>query len=156
VQHECGFKFNGCSVIGDDNYDAGFIEKTYIYKGLLIPDRLIQNSTAYELFNVSDIYHIHGIIIRTFNPKGPQNEYVENVILCGHHPNKDIDTGIFCLNDYKTGAGKVTSEYNRDYFNKLLTIMKIWYWDHCYHHPDKKYYDCKKMNSISIQVNRGE
>lgn len=125
--------------------DLSLVEINYIYEGQIIPNRVIQNRNVYEITRLDPQYYINGFMVTT------ENGFVHLITLFGYHPNRNPDTNLYCLPDYKKGV-----LYNESYFERLLTNIKTWYLDDCYFRPGKSKYDLKRLKSISLQFNEGE
>jgi len=137
-------------VWGYDN-TLPLVEKTFLYEGLIIPNRMIKDRVAYKITNVNPMYYIHGFMIKTARGDGQKHDYVESINLFGHHPNRKSDTGVYCMPDYKKGV-----PYDMSYFQRLITNIKTHYLDDCFHTPNKMYMDYERMKSIAMQINQGE
>lgn len=129
---------------GHDN-DVPLVEKVYVYEGHITPTRMIQDKNVFEITYVHPIYYMHGFSVIT------HDDLVTTIVLFGHHPNRNPDTCTYCLPDYKTGV-----KYDEKYFQMLLTNIKTYYLNDCFFTPGKEHIKYKKLNSISMQFNKGE
>jgi len=135
----------GPKILWNRNNDLPIIEKTYIYEGQITPTRVIKNKNAYEIISIHPQYIIYGFTVTTFN------DIVETIALHGFHPNRDPDTNLYCLPDYKKGV-----QYSSVYYELILTNIKTYYLDSCFFMPAKAHLEYKKMNSMSMQMNKGD
>jgi hypothetical protein len=126
-------------------HDLPLVEKQYIYEGQIVPNRIIKDRNVYEITRLDPQYYINGFMVIT------QQALVQVVTLFGFHPNRDPDTFLYCIPDYKKGV-----LFDQIYFERLLTNIKTWYLDNCFFLPSKKRYTTKKLKSIAIQLNEGE
>lgn len=127
------------------NNNLPIIEKHYIYKGLIIPNRMVQNKQVHEITYLHPLFHIHGFLCMVENNK------IQNIILFGYHPNRDPDTNIYCLPDQKKNQ-----EYNPENIELLIGNIKTFYLDNCFYQPGPKQAEYKLLKSMYIQLNGGE
>lgn len=127
----------------DDNLPL--VEKTYIYEGRITPNRVIKNKNVYEVTYIDPLYIINGFMIIT------EQDFVKTITLFGYHPNRNPETNLYCLPDYKKGI-----EYTNIYFESLLTNIKTYYLDDCFFVPSLKHLKYKKMKSLYVQMNKGD
>jgi hypothetical protein len=132
-------------VIWNHNSDLPLIEKTYIYEGQITPNRMIKQKNVYEITFVHPQYIINGFSITT------GNNFVEVITLFGFHPNRDPNTNLYCLPDYKKGI-----IYTPKYYEMLLTNIKTYYLDNCFFIPATTHVIYKKMKSVYMQMNKGD
>lgn len=132
-------------VIWGYRHDLSLVEKVYIYEGQIVPNRLIKNKSAYEITYLDPLYFINGFMVIT------EQDFVKTITLFGYHPNRDPITNLYCLPDYKKGV-----EYNKTYFDMLMVNIKTYYLDNCFFIPGSIHIKFKKINSLYVQVNRGE
>ena len=135
----------GPRILWNHNNDLSIIEKTHIYEGQITPTRVVKNKNAYEIISIHPQYIIYGFTVTTFN------DIVETIALHGFHPNRDPNTNLYCLPDYKKNV-----TFSSVYYELLLTNIKTYYLDSCFFIPTKAHLEYKKMNSISIQMNKGD
>jgi len=129
---------------GYDN-DLPLVEKVYIYEGQITPTRMIKNKNVYEITYLHPQFFINGFMVMT------EQNFVSNITLFGYHPNRDPDTCLYCLPDYKKGV-----KFDQKYFEMLLTNIKTYYLDDCFYTPPKNQVEYRKLRSISMQLNQGE
>ena len=129
---------------GRDN-DMPLIEKSHIYEGHITPTRVIENKNAYEITYLDPMFILNGFMVTT------QQDFVQHIYLFGHHPNRDLDTNLYCLPDYKKGV-----KYDEQYFQMLLTNIKTYYLDSCYFRPGDDQMHTKKLKSIYMKMNKEE
>lgn len=132
-------------VIWSHNGDLPLVEKTYIYEGHITPTRVIKNKNIYEITHVDQQYIINGFMVIT------QQDLVHTITIFGFHPNRDPDTNLFCLPDYKKGV-----KYTNEYYQLLLTNIKTYYLDNCFFIPGSTKVEYKKIKSIYMKMNKGE
>jgi hypothetical protein len=131
---------NGCS--GTEEIQT---EQPFIFKELIIPDRIIWKKNVYEITYLHPWFHITCIMVITFANK------ISNVILVGFHPNRDPKNCNYCLSDEIKGKN-----LNEENFRRLLNNIKTYYYDNCYNQVGKKYIEYKKLDSIYMQFNKGD
>ena len=119
------------------------IEKAYIYEGHITPNRMISNKNVYEITHLDPLFILNGFLVIT------ENDMVKNIILLGHHPNRDPDTHLYCLPDLKKNV-----KYDSRYYENLVTSIKTYYLDNCFFKPTKVQATYKKLQSIFFQLNK--
>lgn len=145
AQHSDINFINDRRVVWSYNDDLPLVEKTYIYEGQIVPNRVIKNKAAYEITYLHPQYLLHGFLVIT------EQDFVKTITLFGYHPNRDPKTNLYCLPEYKKGV-----KYTETYFDMLLTNIKTYYLDDCFYTPSPKHVMYKKMNSIFMQMNKGD
>lgn len=125
--------------------DLPLVEKTYIYEGQIIPNRIIKDKNVFEITNLNPQFFINGFTVTT------ENDLVSFITLFGYHPNKNPKTNLYCLPDHKKGV-----KFDEIYFERLLTNIRTWYLNDCFYYPAQKDYEAKKLKSISLQLNEGD
>ena len=132
-------------VIWNHNSDLPLVEKAYIYEGQITPNRVVKGRSAYEITYVDPQYIINGFCVIT------QNDMVHSITIFGFHPNRDPDTNLYCMPDYKKGV-----KYDNVYYERLLTNIRTYYLDNCFFIPGQAKVKYRKMNSIAMQFNNGD
>jgi len=132
-------------VIWGHNTDLPLIEKIHLYEGQIIPNRMIKDKQVYEITKLHPQFFINGFIVIT------EQEFVTNIVLFGYHPNRDPDTHLYCLPDYKKGV-----KYDQKYFDMLLTNIKTYYLDDCFYTPPKNQVEYKRIKSVPMKSSQGE
>jgi len=127
---------------GNNNF-LDLVEKHYLYRCLIIPDRLVKDKLLFEIINLKPLYFIHGFIVIV------ENTLVRNVLLIGYHPNRDPDTGLYCLQESKRNV-----PYNDDYVQLLVRNIKTYYLNNCFYIPPGIEY--KKMDCMYVEMNKGD
>jgi hypothetical protein len=122
--------------------DVPLVEKTHIYEGCIIPNRVIKGRNVYEIIEIGPQYYINGFSVTT------EQDKVQLVTLFGYHPNRDPKTNLYCIPDYKKGV-----IFDQIYLDRLITNIKTYYLDNCYFIPRSVKY--RKLKSIAIQFNEG-
>ncbi len=125
--------------------DLPFTQESYIYKGQITPDTMIKEKEAYEITMIHPLLIINGLCITV------ENGRVLYVNLFGIHPNKDPNTGAFCLPEYKLKVN-----FTEKYFHNLIKTIKTYYLDNSFITPPSKYVTYKKLKSVYIQLNQGD
>lgn len=125
-------------VIGGNN-GCELYNETRIYVGKIIPDRVIQNKTLYEITYLSKEFHLEGFEVVT------ELDKVINVRVFGIHPNIHPDTTLFCLPDYRVGV-----PLTDDYLNSIITSIKTYYFDNAYFNHTGKDLKYKKIESFYL------
>lgn len=121
--------------------DLPFKQEYYIYEGQIMPTTMIQKHEAYEITEIHTFFIMQGFCVST------ENDLVMHVSLFGPHPNRDPDTGLFCLPQEKLNV-----KFSPEYFNKLLTTLKTYYLDNAYFTPPLHYVTYEKLKSAYIQL----
>lgn len=132
-------------VIWSHNSDLPLVEKFHIYEGQITPNRVVMKKNVYEITYIHEEYIINGFCVKT------ENDFVHQITLFGFHPNRDPDTNLYCLPDYKKGV-----KYTEQYYQTLLTNIKTYYFDNCFFTPPKKKIEYRKLKSIYMQTNQGD
>ena len=133
------------SVIWSYNNNLPLVEKVHIYEGQILPNRVIQNQNVYEITYLDPLYILNGFMVIT------EQSFVKTITLFGYHPNRDPETNLYCLPDYKKGV-----IYNEQYFDMLLTNIKTYYLDNCFFIPGKTQVTYKKLQSVYMKFNKGD
>jgi hypothetical protein len=133
-----------CVIWSHDN-DLPLVEKVYVYEGRITPNRVIKNKNVYEVTHINPLYIMNGFMLIT------EQDFVKTITLFGYHPNRDPETNLYCLPDYKKGV-----IYNEQYFDMLLTNIKTYYLDNCFFIPGKTQVTYKKLKSVYIKLNKGD
>jgi hypothetical protein len=131
-------------VVGSTIYP---FRKTHFCIGRMIPNRVVKNRCAYEIIHLSENLFLHGFAITTYL----ENDKIIAINLYGEHPNCDLNTNTFCWPENKQGL-----ELNQDTLNIMLANFHTYYLDSAHFIPPEKELRYKKLDSISIQLTRGE
>ena len=142
-QHKSLSYIDARIVIRSFYQDLPLVEKSYIYEGQVIPNRMIKEKNVYEIVYLHPMFYINGFLVIT------ENDMVKTITLFGYHPNRDPKTNLYCLPDYKKGV-----KYNEIYFERLLTNIKTYYLDDCFYTPGKSHVQYKKLRSVAIQFSK--
>ena len=129
-------------VIRPLNLELPLIEKFHIYEGYITPNRMIENKNVYDIEYIDPLFIINGFTVIT------ENDLVKNIILIGHHPNRDPDTYLYCLPDLKKDI-----PFDEYYYSMLLVNIRTYYLDQCYFKPTNKQIKYKKLKSMYIKIN---
>ena len=125
--------------------DLPFVQAYHIYEGRITPDTMIKSHKAYSIDYLDPLFILNGFIVIT------ENNLVLNILLMGIHPNRNPETHMYCLPEYR-----IKKEFTPEYFEKVLKTIKTYYLDDCYFQPEKKYVRYKPLKSMSIQLNQEE
>lgn len=121
--------------------------KTHIYIGRITPTRAIKDGCVYELTYVDESMVLQGFIITTYS----KSDTIISINLFGEHPNCNIDTNTYCWSKEKKGL-----TLDQDTLSMMITNFKTYYLDDAYFTPGSSLIEYKKLDSISIQLNKGE
>jgi hypothetical protein len=121
--------------------------KNHIFLEKIIPNTVIKNKNAYEIEFLDESLIIDGFSITTFTK--------EKIIACinvfGEHPNVNPNTTAFCLPEHKKAM-----KLDEETLFIIMTNLRSYYYDHAYFIPTEKQVRYKLLNSIYIQLNKGE
>lgn len=144
-QHDNELEFDNSEIISplknNTHFDLPFIQEYHLYKGQIIPDTIIKGKEAYKIKTIHNLLILNGFCIMT------ENGNVRYIQLFGIHPNKDPNTGVYCLPDHK-----INEKFTEDYFNRLVRAIQIYYLDNAYFKPGMKYVTYEKLKSIKISA----
>jgi len=121
--------------------------KTHIYIGKITPTRAIQNRCIFELTHVDESMILEGFIITTYL----KEDQIISINVFGDHPNCNTDTNTYCWPDHKKGL-----VLDQDSLSMMITNFKTYYLDDCYFTPGPGLIHYKKLNSMSIHLNKGD
>lgn len=144
-QHDKVFNYDESQIIKPSYRDLPFTQEYHIYEGQITPDTMIKDKESYEITELHPLFILNGFCIVV------ENGLVLYVTLFGIHPNKDPDNSKFCLPEYKCNV-----LFTEEYFDNLIRTFKIYYLDDAYFTPPLKYVTYRKLESMRIQLKKGD
>lgn len=139
-QHDNNLEYTMADIIKPAIDDLPFVIKYHIYKGEIIPNTIVEKDKVYEIEEIHEMLILNGLYIET------ENDKVKRINLFGLHPNRDPDTGIYCLPDFKKNQ-----LFTKDYFDNLVKTIQIYYLNDSYFHPGNHVIQ-KEIQSINISA----
>ena len=135
--------FNDAKILGEaDDYGKIF----YVYIEEIIPNRVIKKREAYQITLLSPFLTINGFTVVLDSEK-----LIENIFLFGLHPNCDLKTNLYCLAKHHKGV-----KFDEEYYENFKNNLRVYYLDDCYYVPTGGHLQYEKMDSIYMQLNKGE
>lgn len=121
--------------------------KNHIYIGKIKPNRMIRDRCAYEITYLDEKLILDGFYITTYT----KDDQITSINLFGEHPNCDLNTNIYCWPKMQKGL-----PLNQETLHMILTNLKTYYLDDAYFMPEGASALYKKLDSISIRLNKGD
>lgn len=131
-----------------NSYNTGIIkliEVTYIFIRKITPKKVIKKHNVYEITYLDPVFILSGFEVTT------ENNLVKTIKVFGYHPNRDPDTHLYCLPDYK--RNKI---FDQKFFELIVNNIETYYLDSCFFTPLTNQLRYKKLDSIYVQFNKGE
>jgi hypothetical protein len=108
---------------------------------------MIKDRCVYEIIRIDESMILDGFIITT----AMKDDQIIAINLIGEHPNSDTDTNTYCWPASKKGM-----TLHQGSLDIMMVNFKTYYLDDSYFTPGTGLVEYKKLNSMSIQLNKGD